>query len=201
MSVFERMSAINAKMQSLQSRFSSETGNVRPGSLSQSQPLNQPSAVSFEKLLSTVQSAGAASEPSASTVPYSAKEKDYEGLVKEASLKYSIDEDLIRSVIRQESGFNPNAKSPVGASGLMQLMPETAKDLGVRDIMDPRDNMMGGVKYLRQMLDRYDGNKTKALAAYNAGPGNVDKYGGVPPFAETQNYVSNILSMYEGYKK
>ena len=203
MSVFDRMAAINAKMQQFQTHSAPNSVNVRPAALNQGQPLNQSSAQTFEQLLATakdseVSKQGAVASPS--NVPYGKGEKDFEGLIKSASTKYNVDEDLIRSVMRQESGFNPNAVSVCGASGLMQLMPETAKDLGVKNIMDPEDNLMGGVKYLRQMLDRYDGNKTKALAAYNAGPGNVDKYGGVPPFAETQNYVKNILAMYDGYK-
>ncbi|MBL5766802.1 lytic transglycosylase domain-containing protein [Heyndrickxia sporothermodurans] len=122
--------------------------------------------------------------------------KDLDSIIQKASEKYNIPKELIKSVIQHESSFNANAVSKSGASGLMQLMPSTAKSLGVTNVFDPEQNIFAGSKYLKNMLDRYDGDINLALAAYNAGPGNVDRFGGIPPFKETQNYVKNITNSF-----
>lgn len=118
-------------------------------------------------------------------------------LIDEYSQKYGLDSDFVKAVVKQESGFNEKATSKCGAMGLMQLMPGTAKALNVNDPYNARDNIEGGVKYLKGLMDRFDGDMKLALAAYNAGPNAVKKYNGIPPYNETQNYVKNIMSMYQ----
>jgi soluble lytic murein transglycosylase-like protein len=118
---------------------------------------------------------------------------DLNELVRTASGTYHLDPDLVNSVIRAESGFNVRAVSPKGAQGLMQLMPHTASELGVQNAFDPRANVEGGTRYLRELLERYDFDLIKALAAYNAGPQRVEQYGGVPPYYETKAYVARIV--------
>jgi soluble lytic murein transglycosylase-like protein len=122
-----------------------------------------------------------------------------DALVEQNAATWQVDPALIKAVIANESGFNANATSKVGAQGLMQLMPETAAGLGVRDAYDPAQNVAGGARYLRGLLDRFHGDKRLAIAAYNAGPGAVEKYGDVPPYAETRNYVQNVLASFDKY--
>lgn len=117
-------------------------------------------------------------------------------MINRVSRENGVDEKLVQALIKQESGFNPNAKSKAGAMGLMQLMPFTAKSLGVNNPYNATQNVQGGVKYLKSLLNKYNGNVILALAAYNAGPNAVDKYDGVPPYKETQNYVKSILANY-----
>jgi soluble lytic murein transglycosylase-like protein len=124
----------------------------------------------------------------------------YDAQITAAATKYGIDPALLKGLIRQESNFNASAQSGAGAQGLTQLMPGTAASLGVTDPTDPAQAIDGGAKYLKQQLDRFGGDPSKALAAYNAGPGAVAKYGGVPPYAETQNYVQKVLGYAAGYE-
>ena len=125
---------------------------------------------------------------------------DIDKIIETFADKYNVDGDFIKAIIKQESGFNPNAKSKKGAMGLMQLMPKTAESLGVTDAFNPWENVEGGVKYLKGFLDKYNNNHELALAAYNAGPGAVSRYGGVPPYKETQNYIKTIMSTYNKIK-
>ena len=121
---------------------------------------------------------------------------DIDALVRAAAGRHSVDARFVHEVIRQESNYDLFAVSSKGACGLMQLMPETAKRFGVQDILDPAENVEGGVKYLRHLMDRYDGDSLLTLAAYNAGEGAVDSHGGVPPYRETQDYVRRITDRY-----
>jgi len=121
----------------------------------------------------------------------------FEGIIKEAATLHNVDPHLVKAVILQESGGNPQAISSRGAKGLMQLMDGTARMLGVSDPFDIKQNISGGVKYLATLLKKFDGNVRKALAAYNAGPATVEKYGGIPPYEETQKYVENIIGIFQ----
>lgn len=117
-----------------------------------------------------------------------------DSIFQKASAQYDVPANLLKAVAKAESSFNPKAVSGSGAAGVMQLMPKTAEYLGVKDIFDAEQNIMGGAKYLSELIKKYDGNTALALAAYNAGSGNVAKYGGIPPFNETKNYISKVMS-------
>lgn len=123
----------------------------------------------------------------------------YDKLIRRAAERYALPVALVKAVMSVESAFHPGAVSPVGAVGLMQLMPRTARSMGVRNPFDPKENIMGGARFLRFLADRYGGNLLFTIAAYNAGQGAVDRYKGVPPYAETQRYVRRVLKAYHRY--
>ena len=127
---------------------------------------------------------------------YSGGKNAYDHIIRQAAQTHGVSEGLIKAVMHTESGFNSNARSPVGAQGLMQLMPATARRFNVSNAYDPQQNIFGGAKYLGWLIKRFNGNTSLALAAYNAGEGNVAKYGGIPPFRETQDYVRRVTSRY-----
>jgi hypothetical protein len=125
---------------------------------------------------------------------------DYDEVIRSASDRHSIDADLVRAVIKAESDFNSNARSSKGAMGLMQLMPDTARLYNVLNAYDPVDNIEGGVRHLRMLLERFQGDLRLSLAAYNAGSGAVEKFGGIPPYVETREYVRRVLRFYDSFR-
>ena len=162
----------------------------------------QDGAGSFASMLQS-QMAAQGSESSAQGAPDAPAmlpPAQIDALVSDNAQSQNVDPALIKAIIANESGFNANATSNVGAQGLMQLMPGTAAGLGVTNSYDPAQNVAGGTKYIKGLLDHFNGDVRLAVAAYNAGPGAVEKYGGVPPYAETQNYVQNVLSSYAKYR-
>ncbi len=126
---------------------------------------------------------------------WSGSHREVENIIRTTASKYNLDPKLALAVATAESGLEPQAVSPAGAVGVMQLMPDTARSLGVQNIFDPKENIDGGIRYLRQLLNTFDGDTTKALAAYNAGPEAVKRYCGVPPYAETREYVDKVLDL------
>lgn len=142
----------------------------------------------------------AAHKRGTSTSKDPARQRRYDGLIVEAARLYQLPEPFIRAVMRVESGFNPTVVSRAGAMGLMQLMPQTARSMGVSDPFDARQNVLGGARYLRILANRFKGDLVLTVAAYNAGEGAVEKYNGIPPYKETQRYVRRVLQHYYAYR-
>lgn len=159
---------------------------------SATEALNDAQATSNSAAVTNATGSAAAVTSTTASVP-----TDLMSIFQEAAQTYGVDVNLLTAIARQESNFTTSATSSSGAMGIMQLMPATAQGLGVNDAYNPYENIMGGAKYISQLLSRYNGDVSLALAAYNAGSGNVAKYGGIPPFAETQNYVSKVLGYYQ----
>jgi soluble lytic murein transglycosylase-like protein len=157
-----------------------------------------PSGRKAVRLRGTFHQAPNASEPAAAKPASMAQ---YDALIRAASIRYRIPENLVRAVMHAESNFDPHAVSPRGASGLMQLMPDTAQEMYVKDIFDVQQNIEGGARYLRFLANQFEGDMVKMLAAYNAGPDALKKFGGLPPFEETQAYVRKVLQLYFLYKE
>ncbi len=172
-----------------------------------SSPLPTTTASSFATQLSSASAAGAPpATASASTASFVTGASElpagtpFASEITAAAKRNGVDPALLAGLVKQESNFNPNAGSPAGAQGLTQLMPATAASLGVTNVHDPAQALEGGAKYLRQQLDRFDGDVARALAAYNAGPGAVERFGGVPPYAETQEYVRRVQANAAEYR-
>lgn len=162
-------------------------------------PLNQPPQVARKNSVAGRDFGSVLSSVSELPTPEKMGEKIAVS-VRTAAARYNLPEPLILAVIKQESNFDPSAKSPAGAIGMMQLMPETARAMGVNDPTDPTQNIDGGSRYLRQMIDRFDGDLPKAIAAYNCGPDRVAQNGGIPPIEETQKYVPAVLGFFADYQ-
>jgi soluble lytic murein transglycosylase-like protein len=194
--MLERLSATLARIGEIELRFRSEnTGGIVSVAPHYSNMTSRPSQSSslqpfFPKYLLKAATEKVASNVSAMSA--------YDDLIESIAAKHGVDSALVKAVIQAESGFNKDAISASGAMGLMQLMPGTARALGVGDPYDPAQNIEGGVRYLKSQIDRF-GSIELALAAYNAGPARVMKYGGIPPFAQTQRYVQKVMSYREAY--
>jgi soluble lytic murein transglycosylase-like protein len=184
---------ILAEISAVQNRIADITGAAAPGDAGGTQ--------AFRNALASALGPGTSTPPAATASPAPAPvpPDQIDALVSQNSATWQVDPSLVKAIIANESGFDANATSKVGAEGLMQLMPSTAQAVGVRNSYDPAQNVAGGTRYLKGLLDRFNGDVRLAVAAYNAGPGAVEKYGDVPPYAETQNYVQRVLSSHQQY--
>ncbi len=188
--------AISQRIQQLQTLIE-QTGRTAAGESTTAATAlpttNSAGSTSFADTLQAATSATSATPASESS--------SYDGAIEAAAQRYGVDPAVLHGLIQQESGFDPTAQSSAGASGLTQLMPGTASSLGVANPLDPTESIEGGARYLSQLISKFAGNTTDALAAYNAGPGAVTQYGGVPPYAETQSYVSKVLGYAEAFRQ
>lgn len=172
----ERLASLKARIGAIESRFATEAGRPQ-------------------------QAGGFSAALDAATARATAPRPEINALIQQEAQAQGLDPSLVQAVVQAESGFDPNAVSPVGAQGLMQLMPKTAASLGVEDSFNPAQNIHGGTQYLKQLIDKYQSVPT-AVAAYNAGPGAVDKFGGqIPPYAETQAYVKRVMGLQSRYQQ
>ena len=183
--------ALTARVQQLEALLA----QARAGFTGTTTTAAPPAAASSTDFAGALQSATAASAPGAEAGG------QYEGLIAAAAQRNGIDPSILHGLIQQESGFDPGSQSSAGAQGLTQLMPGTASSMGVSNPLDPAESIEGGARYLGQLLKQFGGNTTDALAAYNAGPGAVSQYGGVPPYQETQDYVTKVLGYAEAYRQ
>jgi soluble lytic murein transglycosylase-like protein len=211
--------AILQRVQQLQQMIESARTGVSPGLASATTTGSAYPATTNADFASALQAAttadaSAASGPSSSATGYpgltydaangvagGGEAGDYESLIEQAAARNGVDPAVLHGLIEQESGFDPSASSSAGASGLTQLMPGTASSLGVANPLNPAESIEGGARYLGQLMTQFGGNTEDALAAYNAGPGAVQQYGGIPPYAETQSYVTKVLSNAEAYRQ
>jgi len=192
--------AISQRVQQLQALIEQTRRAASSASIPAASTAPAPSSGGFASALQ------AASTTSATPVAYSAaagggEGGQYESLIVQAAQRNGVDPAILHGLIQQESGFDPSSRSSAGATGLTQLMPGTASSLGVANPLDPAESIEGGARYLSQMMSKFGGNTSEALAAYNAGPGAVQQYGGVPPYAETQSYVSKVLGYAEAFRQ
>jgi soluble lytic murein transglycosylase-like protein len=186
-----RIAQIQALIAQTQAAASGTGSPTAAGQTSFANALQAASATPATAVAASYQGA-AGSEPTTS---------QYDGLIEQAAQRNGLDPAVLHGLIQQESDFNPGSQSTAGAMGLTQLMPDTASSLGVANPMNPAESIEGGARYLSGLMKEFGGNTTDALAAYNAGPGAVKQYGGVPPYAETQSYVTKVLGYAEAYRQ